>query len=147
MAISAFFLVATEDGDKEVRGAAWLYLVASHMATLCLFAVFTLLYAANGSFTLAPPGQLAMSPGLTTPIFVLALVGFGLKAGIMPLHVWLPSAHAAAASVGPLFNCGIQLIHSPRQGLSNSPNFSTTCRGPSAPRIIRRETTDDRNRK
>ncbi len=39
-----------------------------------------------------------MPPGMATAIFVLALVGFGLKAGIMPLHVWLPSAHAAAPS-------------------------------------------------
>ena len=57
MAISAFFLVATDDSDKEVCDAAWLYLVAAHTATLCLFAVFALLHAVTGSFTLAPLGH------------------------------------------------------------------------------------------
>src|SRR5262249_49156197 len=50
----------------------------------------------TGSFTLAPLP--ALPPGIATAIFVMALVGFGLKAGIMPLHVWLPSAHANAPS-------------------------------------------------
>ena len=54
MAISAFFLVATEDDETDVREAGWLYLVATHTATLCLFAVFALLHAVTGSFTLAP---------------------------------------------------------------------------------------------
>ena len=92
MALSAFFLVTTEDHEKEVREAGWLYLVATHTATLCLFAVFALLRAASGSFALAPLSRMRLSPGMATAIFVLALVGFGLKAGIMPLHVWLPSA-------------------------------------------------------
>jgi len=98
MALSAFFLVATEDHDKSVREAGWLYLVATHMATLSLFALFALLHAVSGSFTLRPLNQQTLRPGAATAIFVLALVGFGFKAGIMPLHVWLPSAHAMAPS-------------------------------------------------
>ena len=54
MALSAFFLVTTEDDEQEVREAGWLYLVATHVATLCLFALFALLRAASGSFTLDP---------------------------------------------------------------------------------------------
>ena len=55
MALSAFFLVTTEDHKKEVREAGWIYLVATHVATLCLFALFALLHAANdGSFALVP---------------------------------------------------------------------------------------------
>jgi len=98
MALSAFFLVTTEDNEKEVRETGWIYLVATHVATLCLFALFAVLHAANGSFTLGPLNPETLRPGAATAIFVLALVGFGIKAGIMPLHVWLPSAHAMAPS-------------------------------------------------
>ena len=52
MALSAFFLVTTEDRVPEVRQSGWIYLVATHVATLCLFALFALLRAASGSFTL-----------------------------------------------------------------------------------------------
>jgi hydrogenase-4 component B len=98
MALSAFFLVTTEEHEKEVREAGWIYLVATHVATLSLFALFAMLRSVNGSFTLASLKPDNLTPGLATTIFVLALVGFGLKAGIMPLHVWLPSAHAVAPS-------------------------------------------------
>jgi hydrogenase-4 component B len=98
MALAGFFLVTTEDEEAKVREAGWVYLVATHLATLCLFALFALLRATAGSFTLAPLSEEALYPGMATAVFVLALVGFGVKAGIMPLHVWLPSAHAIAPS-------------------------------------------------
>lgn len=98
MALSAFFLVTTEDDEPVVRETGWIYLVATHVATLCLFALFALLRVASGSFALAPLEPDVLTPGLATAIFILSLVGFGLKAGIMPLHVWLPSAHAITPS-------------------------------------------------
>jgi hydrogenase-4 component B len=98
MALSAFFLVTTEDNEREVQEAGWIYLVATHMATLFLIALFAVLRAVSGSYTLTALDPGTLTPGVTTAIFVFALVGFGLKAGIMPLHVWLPSAHAAAPS-------------------------------------------------
>jgi hydrogenase-4 component B len=98
MALAAFFLVVTEDEQFQVRETGWIYLVATHLATLCLFALFALLGSVSGSFTLAPLAENAAGPGVMTAIFVLALVGFGVKAGIMPLHVWLPSAHAITPS-------------------------------------------------
>jgi hydrogenase-4 component B len=98
MALSAFFLVSTEDEDREVRETGWIYLVATHVATLCLFALFALLRSAAGSYALVPLGSGSLSPGLATVAFALALIAFGLKAGLMPFHVWLPSAHAITPS-------------------------------------------------
>lgn len=98
MALSAFFLVTTEDHDKTVRETGWLYLVATKFATVSLFALFALLRTASGSFTLAPMQAGSVSHGLATAIFVFTVIGFGLKAGMMPFHVWLPSSHANAPS-------------------------------------------------
>jgi hydrogenase-4 component B len=98
MAVAAFFLVSTEDAVAEVRSAAWAYLVATHVGTAALMAMFALMWQAAGSFDWAPlvPGSMAGWPAALT--FLLALLGFGLKAGIMPLHVWLPPAHSNAPS-------------------------------------------------
>jgi hydrogenase-4 component B len=96
MALAAFLVVTTEDTEKDVRESGFVYLVATRIGTLCLFAMFALLRAARGDFAFAAPSEL--SPPLATAIFVLALLGFGLKAGVMPLHVWLPGAHANAPS-------------------------------------------------
>lgn len=98
MAVSAFFLVASEDERNDVRDASWLYLAASHAGTIALFAMFALLYGISGSFDLVPLTRGQISPAAASMIFVLALAGFGLKAGLMPLHFWLPSAHAMAPS-------------------------------------------------
>ncbi len=92
--VSAYFLVTLDRRWPEVRAAGWLYLVSSHLAALCLFAFFCALAARTGSWEL---GDMRGHSDLA-PLFWLALVGFGLKAGMFPLHVWLPSAHANAPS-------------------------------------------------
>jgi hydrogenase-4 component B len=96
MAVSALFLVAAEDHIAETRRAAWLYIAASHFATLCAFGVFALLYAINGSWDFATLKQTGTAMSMT--LAALAFFGFGTKAGIMPMHIWLPSAHAQAPS-------------------------------------------------
>jgi hydrogenase-4 component B len=98
MALAAFFLVATEDRKPEVREAAWVYLVAAHVGTLLLFAFFALLGLVSGSFALWPASMGPIPSWLATALFITGVIGFGLKAGIMPLHVWLPGAHANAPS-------------------------------------------------
>jgi len=92
--VSAYFLVTLERQKREVRAAGWLYLAASHVSMMCLFAFFALLAARTGSWELT---AMRDRPELA-PLFWLALAGFGLKAGLFPLHVWLPSAHANAPS-------------------------------------------------
>ncbi|MHB1308476.1 MAG: proton-conducting transporter transmembrane domain-containing protein [Limisphaerales bacterium] len=93
-ALSAYFLITLERNRPETRAAGWLYLAASHAGTLGLFAFFSLLATKTGSWELGPMRDQA---GLA-PLFWLALFGFGVKAGLFPLHVWLPSAHANAPS-------------------------------------------------
>jgi len=92
--ICAYFLITADRPRREVRAAGWLYLVASHAATLALFAFFTVLASRTGSWELGP----MKDHQELAPLFWLALFGFGVKAGIFPLHIWLPSAHANAPS-------------------------------------------------
>ena len=91
---SAYFLITVNRQRREVRAAGWLYIGASHAATLALFAFFTTLAARTGSWELGPMREHAE----LAPLFWLALFGFGMKAGFFPLHIWLPSAHANAPS-------------------------------------------------
>lgn len=98
MALAAFLLVVTEDERAEVRQAGWVYLVSTHAGTLALFALFGLLWAMTGSPELRALPEGAARPGATGILFLLALLGFGSKAGLVPLHFWLPAAHANAPS-------------------------------------------------
>ncbi len=99
MTIASFFLVAFEHEDRDVRTAARTYLVASHLGGAALFAVFLMLGSAAGSHRFDAFAALRSSATLPAAVlFTLAVVGFGTKAGLVPLHVWLPEAHPAAPS-------------------------------------------------
>jgi formate hydrogenlyase subunit 3/multisubunit Na+/H+ antiporter MnhD subunit len=98
MTVASFLLVAFEHEDATVRSAARTYLVASHLGTAALFALFLALGAGGGSLRF-DAFVAAGGAGLPAAVlFALALVGFGTKAGLVPLHVWLPEAHPAAPS-------------------------------------------------
>ena len=98
MAIASFFLILTEQNKEEARRAAYVYLAATHTGTLALFAMFILLAGPGGSFDFPQAASLDGATFQAGAIFLLALFGFGLKAGVIPLHIWLPVAHAAAPS-------------------------------------------------
>lgn len=98
MALSAFFLMSTEDGRTESRRASWIYIVATHIGTLTLFAMFALWRLTTGSYLFHPIVNNSMNLSMMNVFFFLSIIGFGLKAGVIPFHFWLPGAHATAPS-------------------------------------------------
>jgi len=96
MALASFFLVVFEHEREEVRKAGWSYLVASHLGTAFLLLMF--LYLGRQAGSLDFDRFAAVGPRAASLLFLLAVVGFGTKAGFFPLHVWLPEAHPAAPS-------------------------------------------------
>ncbi len=112
MSLAPFFLIDFNDGDRLVRDASWVYLIAAHLGAVLLIAFFALLWQQGGDTSFAYLSTLL--PGRCTPVlFVLAVLGFGAKAGLAPLHVWLPEAHPAAPShvsallSGAMINAGL----------------------------------------
>ena len=100
MGLTSFFLILTDHRQKATREAAWIYLVATQIGATFLFVMFALMGHQAGGFAFDTiQDACAGIPPHTAGIwFILALVGFGTKAGFFPLHVWLPEAHPAAPS-------------------------------------------------
>lgn len=99
MTLASYVLVTFEHEHADVRRAGFVYLVAAHVGEACLLAMFLLLdHRALGLGFDSFASMAAPSAGFSTLIFLLAAVGFGIKAGFLPFHVWLPEAHAAAPS-------------------------------------------------
>jgi hydrogenase-4 component B len=99
MAVSAYLLIVFDHRAPEVRRSGLLYLVLTHVGTLALLIMFLLLGRTAPDLRFASFEALAPTLGpRAVPILLLALLGFGIKAGFTPLHVWLPGAHAAAPS-------------------------------------------------
>ncbi|MBU2489690.1 MAG: hypothetical protein KKA60_09890 [Proteobacteria bacterium] len=94
MSLSSFFLVMFDHQKDEVVRAGWIYLVATHIGTAFLLVMFLLL-GHDGGLDFA---RLSASGPVASVVFCAALIGFGTKAGFVPLHVWLPEAHPAAPS-------------------------------------------------
>lgn len=100
MSLSSLFLVMFEHKKAENIQAGYVYFIMTHVATACIFFAFLILYQATGSFDFGTIRQLSgiVPPLLKDIVFVLFLIGFGTKAGIIPFHIWLPRAHSAAPS-------------------------------------------------
>ena len=98
MALSSFFLVTTNHRIAEIRRAGYIYLLVAHIGAIAILLCFGVLQANTGDYTFANMRAQSLSPFWASVAFVLALFGFGAKAGIVPVHVWLPEAHPAAPS-------------------------------------------------
>jgi hydrogenase-4 component B len=109
MALAGYFLLITDHGEEEVRTAGTVYLVATHVGTAALIVLFSLLRLHGTSFLFPGVGGLHVATAPASVLFIAALIGFGSKAGLMPLHIWLPSAHANAPSHVSALLSGVML--------------------------------------
>jgi len=96
MSVAAFFLIIHRDEIASARNAAWRFLVASHVGTAGLFIMFAVLSTNCGSFEFASFIRTSVSAETASMVFFLALFGFGVKVGLLPLHVWMPDSYAFA---------------------------------------------------
>ena len=112
MSVAAFFLITHRDEIATARNAGWRFLVASHIGTAGLFLLFALLSGSANSFEFSTFSVASLPGGFDTAIFFLALFGFGVKVGLLPLHVWLPDsytfadAHVSAVLSGAMSKMG-----------------------------------------
>jgi hydrogenase-4 component B len=100
MALAAYGLVTFYHEGRETRRAGLLYVVMAHIDAGCLLLGFALLIHASGSaeFVSFRPIALQLTGAQQTAAFVLFFLGFGIKAGVIPFHIWLPAAHPVAPS-------------------------------------------------
>lgn len=98
MTVSSYFLIMFYDEKEAVRKAGYLNLIATHTGTFCLWIMFLLMERHAGSMDFDRMTLASFPLPLAGVLFVLAVIGFGVKAGFIPLHIWLPHAHPAAPS-------------------------------------------------
>ncbi|MBL8485301.1 MAG: hydrogenase 4 subunit B, partial [Rhodocyclaceae bacterium] len=109
MALSSFFLVTANHRVPEIRRAGYLYLLLAHIGAIGILLCFGVLQANTGDYTFANMRAQQLGPFWASAGFLLALFGFGAKAGVVPLHVWLPEAHPAAPSPVSALMSGVML--------------------------------------
>ncbi|HVC01919.1 MAG TPA: hydrogenase 4 subunit B [Steroidobacteraceae bacterium] len=109
MALSSYFLVISQHRIAEIRRAGLMYLVIAHCGALAILLCFGVLQGGGWHFTFDAMRAAHLSPAWAGVAFVLALVGFGAKGGLVPLHVWLPEAHPAAPSPVSALMSGVML--------------------------------------
>jgi formate hydrogenlyase subunit 3/multisubunit Na+/H+ antiporter MnhD subunit len=109
MALSSYFLVTTDHDQPEVRRAGFLYLLIAHVGAIAILMSFGVMQGGHGDYTFDTMRHTHLSPFWASITFMLALFGFGAKAGILPMHAWLPEAHPAAPSPVSAMMSGIML--------------------------------------
>ena len=109
MALSSFFLVTTDHKLAEIRRAGYLYLLIAHVGAIAILLAFGVMTSGSGDYSFAGMRAQELSPFWGSAAFLLALLGFGAKAGLLPVHVWLPEAHPAAPSPVSAMMSGVML--------------------------------------
>jgi hydrogenase-4 component B len=98
MSLSSWALVMAHHREAANRQAGYIYLLMASFGTLALVLAFGLLAGGDGTFAFADLRDATRAPWRDSLVFALALIGCGSKAGVVPLHAWLPLAHPAAPS-------------------------------------------------
>ena len=107
MSITGYLGMMLEKEKEEVQKGSFYYFVASHVLIFVLYIMFFLLHQQTGSWFFSDY-HLSFSTGIIVPIiFILSFIGFGIKAGFMPFHFWLPQAHPIAPTVLSAFLSGV----------------------------------------
>lgn len=109
MSISSFFLVIYEHKNKETLKSGINYFVMTHISGLFLMLMFGFIYKFTGTMYFTEIVKMQNSIQDKELIFTLALIGFGAKAGLLPLHAWLPKAHPSAPSNVSALMSGVML--------------------------------------
>jgi hydrogenase-4 component B len=109
MALSSYFLVITDHRQPAIRSAGFLYLLIAHLGAIAILLCFGVLHGGRGDYTFAALRAAQLQPAWASVAFLLAFFGFGAKAGMIPLHAWLPEAHPAAPSPVSALMSGIML--------------------------------------
>ncbi|HKS69084.1 MAG TPA: hydrogenase 4 subunit B [Ktedonobacterales bacterium] len=109
MALSSYFLVTTQHGIPEIRRAGFLYLLIAHVGAIAILLSFGVMQGGSWQFTFDAMRGAHLAPHWAAIAFLLAVFGFGAKAGLVPLHVWLPEAHPAAPSPVSALMSGVML--------------------------------------
>jgi hydrogenase-4 component B len=109
MALTSYFLVTTQHRLPDIRRAGFLYLLIAHLGAIGILLSFGVLQGGSWQFTFDAMRAAQLSPAWASVAFLLALAGFGAKAGLVPLHVWLPEAHPAAPSPVSALMSGVML--------------------------------------
>ncbi|QVK23847.1 hypothetical protein KHX94_04020 [Shewanella dokdonensis] len=108
MSLSSYFLVISEQDDEAVS-AGLLYFFIAHAGSVLIMLGFFLLYRHAGSLDFAAFRDAHLPVGEASAVFLLAFFGFGAKAGMLPLHGWLPRAHPAAPSHASALMSGVMV--------------------------------------
>lgn len=109
MALASYFLVTTDHKVPTIRSAGFLYLLIAHVGAVGILLCFGVMQGGHGDYTFAAMRQTHLSETWASIAFLLALFGFGAKAGLLPVHMWLPEAHPAAPSPVSALMSGVML--------------------------------------